>query len=142
MQVAEAYAAVKRHFNDNFTAARPSVPIAWPNIDFEFPNNSPFVRFSMQGNIGTQASLGDISSGQVVSFRRQGVIIIQCFGLASTGDSEALAIADDALKIFEGRHADSVWFRNFRPVDVGPDGAWYQINVTGDYVFDTIKTGV
>lgn len=51
----------------------------------------------------------------------------------------ATDLAVVARHAFEGKHVGDVWFRNARIEEIGVDGAWFQTNVTVDFMYDEIR---
>lgn len=142
MLPAEAYVAVANYFQTSWSD---HTRIAGENIgdeaDLKFGVGESWVRFTMDDNIGGQESLGDPMQGNVVDFRYQGVIIIQCFVPIGAGKVAAKQLADRALSIFERPSGSDVWFRNFHQETVGITENWYQVNVVGEFVNDHIVGG-
>lgn len=142
---AQVAAAFRLHWGETVTGQTISpgeTPIAWDNVDFDPSASVPapdagWVRFSWQPTDGSQASLGDDAGG--VLFRRQGLAFVQIFtphgkGLARARELEALA-----LEFFEAGFSGRVWFRNQASKPVGSDGAWHQINVSAEFVYDSTR---
>lgn len=89
-----------------------------------------------------QDTLGpDAAGGR--SFQRTGTVTIQIFAPLSRGQglTQAEALAIIARNAFEGRTAGSgeIWFRNVAIQEVGADGAWFQVNVVADFLYDELK---
>lgn len=99
---------------------------------------TPFARVSVRHSDGGQSSLADESG--IRRFARSGTIFVQVF----TGRGIGLALSDalvaTAIGAFEGeRTAGGVWFRNVRAQEIGPDGAWHQVNVLAEFEYDELR---
>ena len=73
-------------------------------------------------------------------FNRFGVVTVQVFTAIGTG----LSIGDNVYKIvgdsYEGKTTPGgVWFRNVSVNEVGPEGEWYQTNITADFEYNERK---
>lgn len=115
-----------------------TTPIAWDNVDFDGEaQNTAWVRLNVQFVSGTISSLGKATAR---FFRNQGLVFVQVFTLVGRGKSENTVLATTARNIFRGTHlTGGLWFRNEAIVDVGPDGKWYQQNVSANFVFEEIE---
>lgn len=73
-------------------------------------------------------------------YTRIGLLVVQIF----TPTGKGLSTSDEYVKIvmdaFDGKKSPGgVWFRNGRSQEVGPDGAFYQVNVSYTFEYDEIK---
>jgi hypothetical protein len=70
-------------------------------------------------------------------------VIVQVFAPLTAGEglTQAEALAIIARDAFEGKTAGAgqVWFRNVAINEIGPDGPWFQINVSADFLYDETK---
>lgn len=112
------------------------MPIAWDNDDFN-PKSSDkstgYMRFTLQNAGGSAASLGNSH------FRDLATVIIQCFTDLADG-TERVDIVGEAVRNFlRTLPQGAVGIRVIDPgiVDVGPDGVWYQTNVTATISYDS-----
>jgi hypothetical protein len=112
-----------------------TTPIAWDNVDFDAEAlNVAWVRLSIQFSEGTIASLGAPGTR---NFRNTGVVFVQVFSPVGGGKSPNTVLATQARNIFRGVHlTGGLWFRNASITHVGPEGKWYQQNVTAEFIFD------
>jgi hypothetical protein len=101
---------------------------------------APYARVAIRHSTGEQATL---SSG--AGFRRmekRGIIAVSVrYPLASGGGpaGNAGGLAEVAKGAFEGKStASQVWFRNVTVNEVGAVGAYYQINVLAEFVYDEL----
>lgn len=104
----------------------------------------PWARFTMRHNPGTGGQvaygIGDQANG-ARRYRRFGVITINLF--APKGDG--MKILDDemtpvAMRAFEGKTTSGgVQFLRVRPVEIGPDGDYFQANVLVDFEYDEVR---
>ena len=61
-------------------------------------------------------------------------------GLSAGGVALAELLAVVARGAFEGvGTASGIWFRNARIHEAGVDGAWVQMNVLADFVYDEMR---
>lgn len=95
-------------------------------------DNNPdlWAKITVQHNSGSNASIGNSL------FDRIGVVTVQVFTALGTG----LSIGDNVYKIvadaYEGQTTPGgVWFRNVSVNEIGPEGEWYQTNITADFEY-------
>ena len=116
------------------------VQVFWHGVDAGHapPAGLPWARFVLRHREGTQATFG--ASGQR-RFARDGLVSVQVFAPLSAGGvalAELLAVV--ARGAFEGvGTASGIWFRNARIHEAGVDGAWVQMNVLADFVYDEMR---
>ena len=104
-------------------------------FDSTDPHLDQWVRITMAHTpgLGGAAGLGSV-------YRRFGTMIVQCFVRVNTGRLRANTQAEAVIKFFETRPVGSgIWFRNASPGEAGDDGAWYQINVSAEFIYDTLR---
>ena len=115
--------------------------VDWPNVRRPGPalydGQEPWARVSVDINDAEQRTMGQTGARR---FTRQGNITVQVFVPAGErGLEEARLLCMVALNAFEGISLDGVRFVRVKPKDVGPDGPWYQVNVSADFEFDEVK---
>lgn len=114
-------------------------PVFWDGIPEEDapPQDAPWARVVIRHGTSAQASLaGDSGSRR---FERLGIIVVQVFVPLVLTDPPTLGgnLAAVARRAYEGKTTDSgIWFRDVRAYEVGPDGPWYQWNVTAAFRYD------
>ncbi len=131
--------AIRTHFDAEWLGLRPEAPVAYDNIAFDpavdavdaFGNPVPWVRLTLIPGDGFQASLGTPKV-----WRSTGVVSVQIFVPVGQGDGTARELADDAAGVFRGQLVEGVTFRAPSLTRIGPEGAWYQINVATPYQSD------
>lgn len=115
------------------------LPVAYTDRPFTEPaNGGAWARFAVQHNSGQQESIGGPLGGS--RYVRGGLALVQIFAETGKGLSQADELAKVAADAFEGKSTPGgVWFRRVRMREVGPDRAWYQVNVTAEFVYDEAK---
>ena len=126
--------------------ASSSVLVLYENVPGEPPDAvntatgklPPYARVSVRHFTGGQSTLSGGLGRR--TFSRNGAVTVQIF----TPIGDGLALSDTLVPIarnaYEGVDtASGVWFRNVRHVEVGPTGAWYQVNVIADFTYDEIR---
>ena len=131
--------SIRSRFTDEWTLVRPGIAIAYDNAAFDPErdardgnrNPAPWVRLTIIPGEGFQASLG---TPRV--WRSTGVAVVQIFTPLARGDGAAHGLADDTAAIFRGTRVDGVVFRAPSLTRIGPEGAWYQMNVSTPFHAD------
>jgi hypothetical protein len=126
----------------------PAITGAVPEVEYQnvdpgktplSKGNKPWARAMVRHATGRQRSMGNAGNRL---FQRNGVVTLQIFVPAG---KQGLVVADRLGRIvvdaFEGEEtsAGNVWFRNTTYREVGVDGAWFQVNVTSEFEYDTVK---
>lgn len=126
--------AIETRFNTEFAAVRPSVPIAYDNVDFDPATsaaNDPFVKLTI-------LPASQALAGMAGRYRCTGIVIVQVFTPRGEGTGEAYAIVSDIVEIFRGVRADGVLYRDPRFFRVGESDRYFQVNVQIPYLSDVI----
>lgn len=139
----EARDAVLGRFKAQWDADTPAVtgsvpPVQWQNVREPAAEDTgaPWARVFINHQPSGDHTLG--GEGNRL-FERLATVFVQIF----VPVGEGLALADQLAKIaadaFEGKRAGEVWFRNVRMQEVGPDGPWFQVNVSATATYDERK---
>lgn len=133
----EARAEIAEAFTTAWKNANPTFPIAYE--DAAAPGAfTPWARFSLRHNRGEQEALANPLGSRL--FFRDGILLVQIFTPSGEGLTRSYDLAKVAADAFEGRKTPGgVWFRSVRIREVGPDGNWYQLNVTADFQYNEVK---
>lgn len=105
----------------------------------EIPKTStPWARMTIRHESGEQDTLSNPLGNKL--FSRRGVLIVQLFTPRGKGLQSADTLAKVFMDAYEGKSTSGgVWFRNARYREIGPDGNWYQTNVTLDFEYTELK---
>lgn len=135
MTFAATATTIRTRFNTEFAAVRPTVPIHWPNEVKTPPSGTPWVRLTIVEGESGLIAMGGANSNL---YRNPGLVVVQIFVPISTLDNLGLQIADDVATIFRSQFVSGVRFRTPSTSPIGPDGPWYQRNVTVPFTADQI----
>lgn len=128
-------------FNTEVVPLFPLAEVRWAGKEKNTPPDSTksWFRWTMQHTEGGQASLS-CEHGER-RWRRNGLIIVQCFGLLDKGGlTLAQRMAESVRDAYQGSATPSgVWFRNATTQEVGQDSAWYQVNATIQFTYDDVR---
>ena len=135
MTKSEARNAMQKAFIAAWASA---TPIALDNQNLKLSSSvTKWVRLSIQFNDGEQAAIGGETGNKL--FRYYGFVFVQVFTRLGTATDDNDELAEDALKVFEGKEIESIWFRNGRVNTIGEsEEKWYQQNVVIEFTFDDI----
>ena len=112
------------------------VAVVWPMTPAIVPENTLWIRPSIQHVGGGQASLsGAIGTRR---FDRYGMLTIQCFSPVGDGNTDADDLAGSLLNSFEGIRNSQVWYRNIRAIEIGKEGSTVQVNLIADFSYEEI----
>lgn len=133
-------ATIRQRFDDEWPVEQPGVAFSFGDVEFNPPDTEPWVRVSTLSGAQTQVSMGKLRR-----FRRVGIVVVQIFVPAGSGDGIAREFADSVAAIYQGRTIDGVIFRGTGLTRVGitgttrtRDGAWVQYNATTPYQADDL----
>lgn len=115
-----------------------ATPVALDNKPFDADGlNVPWVRLNVQFTTGSISALGQVGSR---CYRNEGLVFVQVFTPVGGGKSANTLLATTARNVFRGvQLAGGLWFRNEGIIHVGPDGKWYQQNVSAEFIFDEVE---
>ena len=112
------------------------VAVVWPMTPAIVPENTLWIRPSIQHVGGGQASLsGAIGTRR---FDRYGMLTIQCFSPVGDGNTDADDLAGSLLNSFESIRNSQVWYRNIRAIEIGKEGSTVQVNLIADFSYEEI----
>ena len=145
----DAANTIRQRFNTEFHARR-NTPIAFDNFagllksDGSFiskpedsnGDNVSWVRLSIRSNDAEIATMGGVGNRR---FRQSGAMLVQVFVPTGVGDGTVYEIADDVGNAVRGVTVSGVRLKATTPPRfVGPDGAWFQANLSTPFEFDLI----
>lgn len=115
-----------------------AIPVLWPDKPGEPPATGAWCRAVLQHLSASKATLTDGTGGS--RWRRAGTVIVQVFTEAGGGVGAAYDHAHAFLNALEGLSTPrGVILRNVRFSEVGPDGNWYQCNISAEFEYDEVK---
>lgn len=110
---------IRERFNTQWPIEQPTVPFSFADADYIPPHDDTWVRLNVLPGTQTQVSMGIRRR-----FRRVGVVLVQIFVPAGSGDGLAKELADSVANIFMGRTVNGVIFRGTSVDRQGVDGSW------------------
>lgn len=120
-------------------AAHADYPMFFPDKPETKPKDrTPYARVKVSHNQGEQETLpGPI--GQSLFFR-DGYLTVEVYTPQGDGLSKADELAKILADALEGQHTPGgVWFRRVRIREIGPNQAWYQVNVIAEFHYSERK---
>ena len=122
---------IRNQFNSQWPIEQPTVVFKFSDVDYKPDIDEPWVRLTILPGTQTQVSMGAVRR-----FRRIGVIIVQIFVPAGSGDGLARELADSVANIYQGRTINGVICRGTGLDRVGVEGAWSMWNAGTPYQAD------
>lgn len=122
-----------------FTAAwtPTGFPVVWTDVPGNPPTTeTPWARVTVKHATGRQGSLAGEVGTRI--FDRTGTIFIQVFTPVGQSMSESYRLAQLLVNAYEDARLE-VWFRNTRMKEVGASGAFEQVNVLSDFLYDDVR---
>jgi hypothetical protein len=112
-------------------------PVVWDDIPATVPStDKPWARVVLKHNGGGQSSLaGEVGTRR---FNRYGIVAVKIFVPVGGGQTKAYQLAQMVSNAYEDARLD-VWFRNTRIQEVGASGAFEQIDVLTDFLYDEVR---
>lgn len=115
-------------------------PFTLDNEAYDTPVGSEWVRVAVRHNASNQETLGGIGNRK---YERIGSVFVQCFTPLDKGLAAADNLAAAARAIFEGKTlapaGEAIHFFDVVVREIGPDGAWYQVNVEAFFTYHETK---
>ena len=100
-------------------------------------SNVVWARAIVQHAEGRQSSLAGVSGTR--RFTDEGTFFIQVFAPVGDGSTACLAAAREVQDAYRDAKHPNVWFRDVKLREVGADGTFYQINVSGTFSYDEVR---
>ena len=122
MSFANERSSIEARLSANWT----TTAVNYSNVDFDTPNNSPWVRLSI---LNGQSDYRAINSKKI----HLGLISIQVFTPVNTGTASIREYADTLASIFDDQSFDDVVCGVASIASVGSSDVWYQVNITIPY---------
>jgi hypothetical protein len=110
---------IREQINSLWSTEQPTINLSFSDVDYKPTEGNAWVRVNILSGSQTQVGFGDLRR-----FRRVGVVAIQIFVPAGSGDGQAREIADSVANILQGRTLNGVILRGTGLTRVGIDGAW------------------
>lgn len=128
-------------FRDKAAVLHPSAEVRWTGVEEHAPPGAEvsWFRWTMQHGDSEQASLS-CEHGER-RWRREGIIIVQCFGAMDHGGlTLARRMAESVRDAYQGAATPSgVWFRRVTTQEIGIDASWYQVNAIAQFTYDEVR---
>jgi len=136
---AEARDEMLKQLTDAWVAHDSTLPMLYDDRPEDIPGDgTAWARCHIQHNAGDQDTLAGPIGNRL--FGRDGLIMVQIFAPIGKGLSKADELAKVVADAFEGQSTPGgVWFRKVRLREVGPDKAWYQVNVVAEFNYVEAK---
>lgn len=124
---------IRTRFETEWAAAQPTVTATFGDVATTPPEDEAWVRLHVLSGEQRQVSMGKYRR-----FRRVGLVVVQIFVPAGSGDGTARELADSVADIFQGQTVSGVIFRGTGLTRVGVDGPYIQWNATTPYQADDL----
>ena len=122
---------IRDRFNTQWPIEQSTVPFSFADVDYKPTPDQPWVRLNVL--TGNQRQVG---LGKKRRFRRIGIVLVQIFVPAGSGDGLAKELADSVADIFMGRTVSGIIFRASDLDRIGVDGSWALWRSTTPYQAD------
>lgn len=133
---AAEYAALAKHFNDEWEKLSNALPVAWENVPLD-PANPPagYVSFHIINGQPGAVSIGVPGSNIV---RHPGIVNVNIFVPLDAGKVAALSVADNVAAILRSVSIQGILVREPAAVTLGQNGAYFQVNVSAPFQRDSL----
>lgn len=129
-------------FDAFWTVEQPTVPVAYPNLPFDPENageehDAAWVRLFIAGNPdeGQQRFSNSVARTQ---WHRSGKITIEIYVREGSSTDRAYDLASSVALWLENSGATYAMLSNISaPVEIGPDGTWFQVALSADWLYIT-----
>lgn len=122
---------IRERFNTQWPIEQPTIPFSFGDVDYDPPKDTTWVRLNVLPGAQRQVSMGIRRR-----FRRVGVVLVQIFVPAGSGDGLAKELGDSVANVFMGRTINGVIFRGTGVERVGVEGPWGLWRSTTPYQAD------
>lgn len=114
-------------------------PVAWPNLPFDpaaqFPvpsGSDAWVRPVIQ-----QQPEGDTPIGSSGYRFREGTVGFEVYARAEAGTDRSGELVEELLRFLESPAVEETAVRGLGTQEIGNDGTWFQVNVSGTFRYVT-----
>jgi len=134
MGFASDSATIRTRFETEWAGAvSPAVAYFHADMKFTPPVNLAWVRLTVIPGQQTQVEMG-----MKRRYRRRGLVVVDIFVPAGSGDGLAKVLGDVVADIFMGRSVSGVVFQGTSLDRVGPDGPWIQYSSSTPFFADSL----
>lgn len=136
MPVQQITDAIDEIFGAVNTAWADRGPVHWPDVsNFKIPDSGSWCRVTLRHQDGGQSTLATGDGAR--RFTRVGTLWMQVFSEMGNGNVNAYQTAEVLARAFEGRGSPlGIIYRNVRLNEIGPDGAFSNVNVLVEFEYD------
>jgi len=125
-------AAIRQAIESRLASGWSTTPIAWDNVYFSPPANSPFLRMTILFGEELQVSM-------LNGYRQHGIIDISVFVPVGSGTATAYSYADTLSGLFRGQQFSGISCRGAKTTRIPSlEKGWVQLNVSIPFYADTI----
>lgn len=128
--------SLRDHFSTEFAIVQPGVPILYPGVKDDPPNEAPWVRFNI---LPARTEQADFANNK--RWTTAGIIVIEIYVDQDSGEGTATEIGDKIVKIMQGKSIGTVLVRGGSPTKISNE-AWFQLNLNFDYEVDTFDSEI
>lgn len=110
----------------------------WDDVVLDRPiSEDVWARVSIKHMSANQASLG--CGNDKRRYYRTGQLNIQIFAPVNDGNVRLYDIAQEVVNRYQAARFSDLWFRHISILEVRPDGAFQQMNVSAIFSYDDIR---
>lgn len=118
-------------------AASQNLLVVYDDVKKDIDTATSWARVTIRHNTGFQATLSDANNA--MRYRNLGLLFVQIFTPLGDGQKLSDQLAGIVKAAFQrGQTPGGCWFRNVRVNEIGPSGAWYQLNVVAEFEYDEV----
>jgi hypothetical protein len=126
-------AVIRQRFAAQWAGVSPTIAYTFGDVKFDPPAAAPWVRLTILPGEAVQVEMG-----MKRRVRRTGLVVVDIFVPAGSGDGLAKSLGDAVAGIFQLRTLSGVVFRATSMERVGPDGPWVQYSASTPYQADSL----
>lgn len=123
MSFANERNVIEVKFKDGWSNLTNPPPVAYENVNFTMPVDSPWVRLNILNGASGYRAINNLK-------RWTGVIIVQIFVPSGSGTKKARVYADEAATIFDSKRFNDIVCNVASINSIGVNNAFYQMNVS------------
>lgn len=128
-----SFSTARRDIEKRLDANWATTPVAFENVKFNPPNDSPWVKLRIFEN-----SVNRINIGSPGFHRAQGTIIVEIYTLLGTGSNTGRSYADTIAAIFRDAQFNGITCREASVEIAGEINGWWQTNVSIPFFWDGV----
>ncbi len=132
MGILNARTRIITQFNSNWTGTSLTTGVQWPNVAFNEPQNTAWVRLEIHPQQGLIATLGNSGYNE-----QQGAFYCDIFTPVGTSTIAAYTLGEEFKTLFDRQTLDNIIFQvtRFNEITEAESSKWHHLQCSIDFTY-------